>query len=125
MKKIVLVCMAVLCLSACKNSKKQTQEQTTEKIKVMEQVFCQSCGMPLTVTEHFGTNADGSKSADYCVYCYKDGVFLQDLTMDEMIEHCAQFVEEFNKDSEQKVTREEAIAQMKEFFPQLKRWKKQ
>ena len=26
------------------------------------------------------------------MYCYKDGQFLQDCTMDEMIEHCAQFV---------------------------------
>ena len=42
--------------------------------------------------------------------------------MDEMIEHCAQFVEEFNKDSEQKVTKEEAIAMMKQEFPKLKRW---
>ena len=37
-------------------------------------------------------------------------------------EHCAQFVEEFNKDSEQKVTKEEAIAMMKQEFPKLKRW---
>ena len=54
----------------------------------MEQKFCQSCGMPLT-EELLGTNADGSKNEDYCIYCYKDGKFLQDCTMDEMIEHCA------------------------------------
>ena len=64
--------------------------------------YCQSCGMPLTerlrVGEHssgidvLGTNADGSKNEDYCMYCYKDGKFLQDCTMDEMIEHCAQFI---------------------------------
>lgn len=29
--------------------------------------------MPLT-PEILGTNADGSKSEEYCVYCYKDGV---------------------------------------------------
>ncbi|MDP4278579.1 MAG: zinc ribbon domain-containing protein [Bacteroidota bacterium] len=91
----------------------------------MEQKFCQSCGMPLTAPEHFGTNKDGSKNEDYCAYCFKDGQFTQDLTMDEMILHCAQFVEEFNKDSEQKLTKEQAIEQMKQFFPQLKRWKKQ
>ena len=39
--------------------------------------FCQSCGMPLT-EEVLGTNADGSKNEDYCMYCYKDGKFLQD-----------------------------------------------
>ena len=51
--------------------------------------------MPLT-EEILGTNADGSKNEDYCMYCYKDGKFLQDCTMDEMIEHCAQFVDEVN-----------------------------
>lgn len=39
-----------------------------------------------------------------------------------MINHCAQFVEEFNKDTEVPYTREEAIAQMKLYFPTLKRW---
>ncbi|MBP5483845.1 MAG: transcriptional regulator, partial [Bacteroidales bacterium] len=33
----------------------------------MELKFCQSCGMPLTA-EMKGTNADGSKSEDYCIY---------------------------------------------------------
>ena len=79
----------------------------------MEMKFCQSCGMPLTSDEVCGTNADGSLSADYCTYCYQQGKFAQDCTMDEMIEHCAQFVEEFNKDSEQKVTKEkQTVEQM-------------
>ena len=47
----------------------------------MEQKFCQSCGMPLT-NEVLGTNADGSKNEDYCIYCYKDGKFTQDCTME-------------------------------------------
>ena len=46
-----------------------------------EQRFCQSCGMPLT-EEVLGTNVDGSKNEDYCMYCYKDGNFLQDCTME-------------------------------------------
>ena len=33
----------------------------------MKQKFCQSCGMPLT-EEVLGTNADGSKNEDYCMY---------------------------------------------------------
>ncbi|MDH6307664.1 hypothetical protein M2451_000113 [Dysgonomonas sp. PFB1-18] len=88
----------------------------------MDQKFCQSCGMPLKTSEDFGTNADQSPNQEYCHYCFKDGKFTKDLTMDEMIERCAQFVEEFNKDSEQKFTKEEAIAQMKLYFPKLKRW---
>ena len=35
----------------------------------MEQKFCQSCGMPLT-EEILGTNADGIKNEDHCIYCY-------------------------------------------------------
>ena len=85
--------------------------------------FCQSCGMPLT-DEVLGTNADGSKNEDYCMYCYKDGKFLQECTMEEMIEHCAQFVNEVNKGLPQPITKEEYIGQMKMYFPQLKRWRK-
>jgi hypothetical protein len=90
----------------------------------METTFCQSCGMPMKAAAEFGTEANGSTSLDYCTYCYKDGQFTSDDTMDGMIEKCAGFVGEFNKDSEQKFTKEQAIAQMKAFFPTLKRWKK-
>lgn len=96
--------------------------------------FCQSCGMPLTerlrVGEHssginvLGTNADGSKNEEYCMYCYRDGKFLQDCTMDEMIEHCAQFVGAVNEGLPNPITKEEYIGQMKAYFPQLKRWRK-
>ena len=90
----------------------------------MEMKFCQSCGMPLT-EEVLGTNADGSKNEDYCMYCYKDGKFLQECTMDEMIEHCAQFVDEVNKGLPTPITKEEYIGQMKMYFPHLKRWRKE
>lgn len=88
----------------------------------MEQQFCQSCGMPLT-QEHFSKNADGSINSDYCGYCFKDGSFASDISMDEMIEQCLSYIDEFNKDSEKKMTKEEAREQMKQFFPMLKRWK--
>ena len=44
--------------------------------------------------------------------------------MDEMIAFCAQFVDEVNKNLPQPITKEEYIAQMKMYFPQLKRWSK-
>ena len=88
----------------------------------MEQKFCQSCGMPLT-EEVLGTNADGSKNEEYCIYCYKDGQFLQDCTMEEMIQFCAGFVDEVNKNLPEPITREQYIAQMRQWFPTLKRWK--
>ena len=86
--------------------------------------FCQSCGMPLTRVEDCGTNADGSTNFDYCQYCYKDGHFLQDMTMDQMIEHCAQFVDEVNKNMPKPMTKDEYKEMMYGFFPMLKRWRK-
>lgn len=77
--------------------------------------------MPLNGAEP-GKEADGSKNEDYCRCCYADGNFLQDCTMEEMIEHNLEYLDEFNKDSEIKYTTEEARAAMKQFFPHLKRW---
>lgn len=54
--------------------------------------FCQSCGMPMTADEQFGRNVDGSRNEEYCSYCYRDGVFTEDCTMNEMIDHCLQFL---------------------------------
>ncbi|MBO4268219.1 MAG: GNAT family N-acetyltransferase [Bacteroidaceae bacterium] len=85
--------------------------------------FCQSCGMPLTREEDCGTDADGSINFDYCRYCYKDGRFLQDMTMEQMIEHCAQFVDEVNRNMPQPMTKEEYRQMMYSFFPMLKRWR--
>jgi hypothetical protein len=86
-----------------------------------EMHFCQSCGMPLT-DEILGTNADGSKNEEYCIYCFKDGAFTGDFTMEEMIEFCSQFVEQYNKDSGQNLTQEEYKAMLRQYYPNLKRW---
>lgn len=90
----------------------------------MEHKFCQSCGMPLTETGHFGTNKGGGQNEDYCLYCFKEGAFTKECTMDEMIEHCLQYLDEFNKNADKVYTVEEARAGMKEYFPNLKRWAK-
>lgn len=87
-------------------------------------LFCQSCGMPMHTADQFGTNEDGSANEDYCCYCYKDGAFVQDCTMDGMIEHCMMYLDEFNGACETKLSKEDAIAEMKKLFPTLKRWKK-
>lgn len=78
--------------------------------------------MPLN-EEILGTNADGRRNEDYCIYCYKDGRFLQECTMEEMIEHCSQFVDEVNKHLTSPLTREEYTGQLKMNFPRLKRWR--
>ena len=88
-----------------------------------EMKFCQSCGMPLN-DENRGTNADGNKNEDYCMYCYQNGKFTNDCTMDEMIEFCAQFVDEVNKNMPKPMTKDEYKDMMRQYFPMLKRWKK-
>ena len=59
--------------------------------------------MPLT-DENRGTNADGSRSEDYCVYCYKNGQFTQEFTMNQMIEFCLQFLDQWNVQTGCKLT---------------------
>ncbi|MCR4965659.1 MAG: zinc ribbon domain-containing protein [Bacteroidales bacterium] len=86
--------------------------------------FCQSCGMKMAHIEDFGTNADGSTNFDYCKYCYADGKFLQECTMEGMIEHCAHFIEEMNKLMPKPMTKDEYVEMAKGFFPILKRWRK-
>ena len=82
--------------------------------------FCQSCGMPLAPGVELGTEADGAKNPDYCGYCYKEGRFTQEMTMEEMIGFCAPMMARGNPG----MTEEQARAQMDRFFPMLKRWKK-
>ncbi len=82
--------------------------------------ICQSCGMPMEQDEHFGSNKDGSKNTDYCVYCFKDGDFIEELTMEQMIAYCAEHIEEWGIP----MTKEQAIEQMNEQFPKFKRWAK-
>ena len=88
----------------------------------MDQKFCQSCAMPLTKPEEFGTEAGGLPSEDYCVHCRKDGKFeMPDCTMEQMIDFCVPYCAEMGVYP----SAEAAKAAMLEFFPQLKRWAKQ
>ncbi len=85
----------------------------------MNEKFCQSCGMPMGQTdEHYGTERDGSKSADYCSYCYEGGAFTYHGDMEGMIEICVPPVVEFNPN----MTEQQARDMMRQFFPTLKRW---
>ena len=47
----------------------------------MKKKICQSCGMPITSNEQLGTNKDGSINMDYCKYCYKNGEFIDKVTV--------------------------------------------
>ena len=91
-----------------------TSEQTPE-------AYCQSCGMPIAQPELQGTEADDTKSEDYCVYCYQNGQFTQpDATLEEMIEISAQAWAE----QDPNVNIEQAKAQLAGLLPSLERWSK-
>lgn len=87
----------------------------------MEQRFCQSCGMPLgNDIDVYGTEKDGSQNNDYCRYCYENGSFTANCTMDEMIEFCVPHMVQANTG----MTADGAREMMKQFYPTLKRWAK-
>ncbi|WP_150271951.1 zinc ribbon domain-containing protein [Paenibacillus tepidiphilus] len=80
-------------------------------------VFCQSCGMPMTGSELLGSEQDGTKNADYCLYCYENGAFKQPgITLEEMTEDCTRIMVHEGM--------EEAAARriLADSLPHLKRW---
>lgn len=84
----------------------------------MEKI-CQSCAMPLNSKELIGTNKDGSKNEDYCVYCYKDGEYTEsNITMEEMADVCVGYMKR------EGMSEDEARKIMDDCLPNLKRWKK-
>ena len=80
----------------------------------MENKICQSCGMPITSDEQLGLNKDESINKDYCKYCYKDGEFIDKVTMEEYIDMCSKY------GSQAGMTNEE----MKEYNSELKKEQK-
>jgi hypothetical protein len=79
----------------------------------------------MVTPEEFGTNGDGSTNMDYCVYCFKDGKFTVEASMDEMIARYAEFPEALKDENGNDITKEQFVANMNVFLPTLKRWKNQ
>ena len=84
----------------------------------MENKICQSCGMPIDSDDLLGTNQDGSLNSDYCKYCYIDGKFIDEVTMEEYINMCSKYGEQAG------MSNEEMKKYCTKLFPTLKRWKK-
>lgn len=84
--------------------------------------FCQSCSMPMTSEEHFGTEADGSQSKDYCTYCYQQGKFTQpEITMEGMVDYLAANWGKWTNRPD--LTSDDAKPEIKGILSNLKRWK--
>ncbi len=104
---------------SCPCSRNESMKSTQEVSK-MEEKFCQSCGMPLGKDAgQYGTDKDGSVNEDYCRYCYENGRFTAECTMEEMIDFCVPHMTE----AVPGMTPDKARDQMRRFFPTLKRWK--
>ncbi|KAI7263025.1 hypothetical protein KC345_g9269 [Hortaea werneckii] len=73
--------------------------------------------MPVAETELQGSDKDGHKTEEYCIYCYENGEFKQpDITLQEMTDLCAGYLVEEGMD-------EAAARQMLGgSLPLLKRW---
>jgi hypothetical protein len=73
--------------------------------------------MPLDKPELSGTKNDGSKSQDYCIYCYQNGVFINpDMTLKEMTSLVITQMEKRKIDSK-------IIDMAVSSLPHLKRWR--
>lgn len=83
------------------------------------QNVCQSCGMPLSDPELLGTEADGSPSGHQCKWCYADGAYLGECTMEDMVDICVANM----TGPEAPFTEAEARAYMEALLPTLDRWK--
>ena len=79
--------------------------------------FCQSCSMPLDKPELLGTEKDGSKSNEYCTYCYQNGSFTNsNMTLAEM--------KILVKEQMEKMKMDEGVIHMAvSSLPNLKRWR--
>lgn len=82
----------------------------------MDIKVCQSCSMPLEDEKLFGDNENGTKNDDYCIYCFKDGKFTGNETLEEMIEICVPHMVKHG--FEESKAREMLNAAL----PKLKRW---
>lgn len=83
----------------------------------MKPVICQSCSMPITEEKQFGTNSDDSINHDYCIYCYKKGKFIDDVSLREYIEMNIPFAAQAGMNETEMRHHCETV------FPTLKRWK--
>ena len=83
----------------------------------MKEFICQSCSMPIVDDQQFGTDEDGKTNKDYCIYCYKDGKFIDDVSLEEYIKMNIQFSKQAG------MTKEQMKEHCEKIFPTLKRWK--
>jgi DNA gyrase inhibitor GyrI/AraC-like DNA-binding protein len=93
--------------------------------RAVKKEYCQSCGMPLRfdVEEYLGTNADSSRSDEYCYYCLKDGKYTVDIPIEEMVNIWVKYTDKYNEYSATNYTPQELRTILNKRMPTLKRWR--
>ena len=89
----------------------------TELLEMPEH-YCQSCGMMFTAPDQHGHEADGAEVEDFCRWCYDNGAYTYETTMEDMIEDCAPRMAEAMD-----WTVDESASLLGAVLPTLKRWK--
>ena len=84
-----------------------------------DKMRCQSCGMPLSAEfSNLGTNADGTKTDEYCSFCFQNGEFTApNQTLEEMIKSSIE-----NMTADLNMPPEKAAELANSFIPKLRRW---
>lgn len=80
--------------------------------------ICQSCGTPIKIN---GINSDGSENQDYCRYCFENGQFTSNATMEKMIQHAISIKKKLGASTEEL---EDISHKYYAQFSEVKRWKK-
>ena len=105
--------------TGCQDNCDRMEPSQSQEESHMNHTFCQSCGMPIDDPALRGTERGGTPSEHYCKYCYQEGAFTGEMTMEEMIDFCTPMMVRANPE----LTPEQARAQMAQFFPSLLRWR--
>ena len=78
---------------------------------------CQCCTYPLKDLDEISTNKDGTWNTDYCIYCYKDGEWVDpNLTVQGVIDYTIPYM------TTPTVSADEARKRLEKWVPTLKRW---
>ncbi|NDV84041.1 helix-turn-helix domain-containing protein [Bacteroides sp. 51] len=78
--------------------------------------------MPMVAADHFGTNCDNTPSEDYCCFCFREGGFTDNGTMNDKVQENLHYHDENEYHNGRRYTINEAELYLRVMLPTLKRW---
>jgi DNA-binding XRE family transcriptional regulator len=105
-------------VETCKLLSKEFGVSMDDLLGAERNKICQCCTYPLSKPDELGTNADGTWNTDYCIYCYKDGAWVDpNLTVQGVIDYTVPFM------TSPSMTAKKARKKLEAWVPTLKRWR--